>query len=165
MRLDSAINVPTIAQLKSGKIEPMTTEVLSLPVTERDTAKRYDTIELTSQQDGQTSEDAGTYTRQFRRTTSGQISALSDDPLDDPGITVEVDPALQEDRRKGALFIDASRSWNAKVNELLEITKTRSLGYHETIKVFRTGYADWKANLLNVNPEAYSLWVERMDKE
>ena len=165
MRLDCTMNVPNIAQLKTGKIKPMTTEVLSLPVTESDTRKRYDTIELSSRQDGKTSEDAGTYTRQFRRTTSGQISALLDDPLDDPGITVEVDPALQEDQRKGALFIDASRSWNVKVNELLEITKTRSLGYHETIKLFQTGYADWKANLLNINPEAYSLWIERMDAE
>ena len=165
MRLDCMMNVPNIAQLKTGKIEPMTTEVLSLPVAESNTTKRYDTVELTSLQGEQSCEDAGTYTRQFRRTTCGQISALRDDPFDDPSITVTVDPALVESQRKGVLFVNASRSWNAKVNELLEIAETRRLGYHETIKLFKTGYEDWKANLLNVDPEAYSLWIERMDAE
>ena len=162
MRLDSTINVPGAAQLKTGKIEPLTTEVLSLSATENGTIKRYDTVELSSQQDGLIGEEAGIYTRQFRRTTSGQISALLDDPLDDPGITVEADPALQEDRRKGALYIEAARSWNAKVDELLGITKSRGLGYHETVELFQTGYADWKANLLHIDPEAYSLWIQRM---
>lgn len=161
MKLDSTINVPSIAQLKAGKIEPLTMEVLSLPATERTTIKRYDTVELTSRQDRQVSEEAGTYTRQFRRTTSGQISAL----LDDPTITVEVDPALLADRHKGALYIEAARSWNAKVEELLGITEARGFGYNETIKLFKTGYADWKANLLHINPEAYSLWIERMGEQ
>ena len=165
MRLDSTMNIPSVAWLKAGKIEPLTTEVLSLPVTESATPKRYDTVELTSLQNGQTNEEAGIYTRQFKRTTSGQISALRDDPFDDPTITVEVDPALLESRRKGALFVEAARSWNDKVEELLGITEAKRLGYSETIKLFKTGYADWKANLLNINPEAYSVWIERMDEE
>ena len=162
MRLDSSINVPSITQLNAQKIKPLTTEILSLPVTESNVSKRYDTVELTAQQEGQTSEDLGTYTRQFQRIQSDQISSLLDDPLDDPpAFVIAPSPEELERQRLGKEYGDAMRSWNAKVDELKATVKARNYGYNETIKLFKEGYADWKADLKETNPEAYLLWIER----
>jgi len=162
MRIESAAHVPDVTQLNTQKIKPLTTEILSLPVTEGDVNKRYDTVELTSQQEGQSSEETGTYTRQFKRTSSGQISALLDDPLDDPpAIVITKSPEQLESWRKSQLYWAAADSWNAKVDELKATVKARNYGYNETIKLFKEGYADWKADLKKANPEAYLLWIER----
>jgi len=161
-------------------ISPLTTQILSLPVqgspaettkptqpvqAELDTGKpvaRYDTFEPQIQQTGGVSEDSGTYTRVFQRTQSGQISALLDDPLDDPpAIVIAPSPEELEMQRLGKEYGDAMRSWNAKVDELKATVKARNYGYNETIKLFKEGYADWKANLKKANPEVYLLWMER----
>jgi len=155
----------------------MTTEILSLPTKSSMTcaskpnqaessgikiASQYDSFEQKSRQDGAANEDLEIYTREFRRTQSGQIGALLDDPYDDPpAIVITPSPERLESWRKSQLFWAAADSWNAKVEELKATVKARNLGYNETIKLFDEGYADWKINLKMTDPEAYSLWLKQ----
>lgn len=160
-----------------SKITPMATEVLSLspPIRAKIVAepvpsiqngiasdidsRRYDTFESHIDRDSGDGENLATYTPQFRTANSSQPA--------DPDLYPPIDitkPEVKEVQRKGELFWAAAESWNALVEQLKGEVKARGLGYNGTIKLFKQGYADWKMNLRNSDPETYALWVERMER-
>lgn len=73
------------------------------------------------------------------------------------------DPASVERRKQGEAMSRAMTSWNATVEQLKQVSQSKAYGYTETIKLFKSGYADWQANLRKSDPEAYNIWLRMLN--
>lgn len=76
------------------------------------------------------------------------------------------DPASLERKKRGDALSRAMSSWNTTVEHLKQISESsEAYGYAETIKLFKTGYADWQAGLQKSDPEAYVGWLRMLDHD
>lgn len=83
-----------------------------------------------------------------------------------PSVIDITDPASLERKKQGDALSRATNSWNAAVEHLKQISESsRAYGYVETIKLFKTGYADWQAALQKSDPEAYDAWLRMLDHD
>lgn len=81
-----------------------------------------------------------------------------------PSVIDITDPASVERRKQGDAMGRAMKSWNATVDRLKQISESsEAYGYTETIKLFKNGYADWKAALQKSDPEAYGAWLRMLN--
>ena len=78
-------------------------------------------------------------------------------------INPEAEKAIQERLkayRHCQIAVRTVDSWNAKIEELKGIVKSKGLGYAETEKLFKKECALWRENLRTTDPEAYEIWME-----
>lgn len=81
-----------------------------------------------------------------------------------PSVIDITDPASAERKKQGDAMGRAMKSWNATADRLKQISESSAAyGYTETIKLFKNGYADWKAALQKSDPEAYGAWLRMLN--
>lgn len=74
--------------------------------------------------------------------------------------------ASLERKNQGEALSRAMSSWNTTVEHLKQISEShKAYGYAETIKLFKTGYADWQAALQKSDPKAYAAWHRIFDSD
>lgn len=82
-----------------------------------------------------------------------------------PSVIDVTDPASVERQKQGEAMSRAMKSWNAEVDRLKQISSSPAYDYFETLKLFKHGYADWKASLQKSDPEAYGVWLRMMNED
>lgn len=81
-----------------------------------------------------------------------------------PSVIDITDPVSVERKKQSDAMGRAMKSWNATVDRLKQISESsEAYGYTETIKLFKSGYADWQAALQKSDPEAYGAWLRMLN--